>query len=403
MVKLSGGVLMVLTVTVAISAWSGGPQQPGKASGPSTDDQVKLGRQLVIEHDCGGCHGGGPNPAAEGYLAGIRSPEEASKIGPFTTRADNITPDSATGIGRYTERQIFNSLRYGLAPAATPDVTITSTTPGQGNFPATPKYLAPPMPWASWRHMTDQELWAIAAYLKRGVLPVSNKVAESEGPPDFWADAYKAEKIGTYPAPAYPTANEVAMPNAADADREKIMRGRFVVLSHACADCHGGGNNPAAPGYLAGMMDPAQQFDIGPFKTRPRNLTPDNSASAVSASGRSSTRCATACAPVRHPTSRSHPTFRDRATSPRIRSIWRRPCHGRPGVTCRMMICGRSRPISSAASSRLPIACWTATAPPTSGRVHTPSRRSDRGRPRHFRPRVSARKNRSAKRRRAVA
>jgi hypothetical protein len=51
-------------------------------------------------------------------------------------------------------------------------------------------------------------LWAIAAYLKRGVKTVSNKVADSEGPPDFWASEFTVAKIGPYPAPPYPTANE---------------------------------------------------------------------------------------------------------------------------------------------------------------------------------------------------
>ncbi|MEP6591590.1 MAG: hypothetical protein ABJC19_10445, partial [Gemmatimonadota bacterium] len=106
------------------------------------------------------------------------------------------------------ERQIFNALRYGLRPEDTPDVNITSTTPGQGNFPMTPHYLAPPMPWTAWRHMTDTELKAIAAYLKHGVKPSVNKVMDSEGPPDFWASAYTLEAIGPLKTPAFPTANE---------------------------------------------------------------------------------------------------------------------------------------------------------------------------------------------------
>jgi hypothetical protein len=115
-------------------------------------------------------------------------------------------------LGRYSERQIFNAMRYGLRIENTPDVEITSSTPGQGNFPAHPKYLAVPMPWPAFRHMPDQELWAIAAYLKRGVKPVSNQVADSEGPPDFWVSEYTVEKIGPYPSPAFPTANEQAPP-----------------------------------------------------------------------------------------------------------------------------------------------------------------------------------------------
>ncbi|MFL5467289.1 MAG: hypothetical protein ACJ79N_09500, partial [Gemmatimonadaceae bacterium] len=71
-----------------------------------------------------------------------------------------------------------------------------------------PHYLAVPMPWPSWRHMPDQDLWAIAAYLKNGVKPVSHKVEDSEGPPDFWASEYTVEKIGPHPAVPYPAAQE---------------------------------------------------------------------------------------------------------------------------------------------------------------------------------------------------
>lgn len=170
--------------------------------------QVTFGRQLVITHACGDCHGGFGNPAAPGWLIGVTVPEQEFKIGPFTTRPRNLTPDETTGLGRFTERQIFNALRFGLRPGETPDVVITGTTPGKGNFPMNPKYLAPPMPWMSWRHMADQELMAMAAYLKRGLKPVNHKVADSDGPPDFWASEYADPKYGTRPVAKYPTANE---------------------------------------------------------------------------------------------------------------------------------------------------------------------------------------------------
>src|SRR5690606_5311661 len=121
------------------------------------------------------------------------------------TRPRNLTPDNTTGLGRFSERQIFNALRRGLRPGETPDVEITSSIPGKGNFPENPKYLAVPMPWPSYRHMADEDLRAIAAYLKRGLKPVRNRVVDSDGPPDFWASEYTPEKIGTYPAPAFPT------------------------------------------------------------------------------------------------------------------------------------------------------------------------------------------------------
>ena len=180
--------------------------------------RVLRGRLATVSHACGGCHGGGANPAAEGYLAGMRDPSAEFLIGAcatqpgatpcFRTRPRNLTPDNTTGLGRFSERQIFNALRYGLRPGETPDVEISSTVPGEGNHPASPKYLAPPMPWPEWRHMSDQELWDIAAYLKHGVKPVRNRVPDSEGPPDFWASAYTPDKIGPYPLQPFPTANE---------------------------------------------------------------------------------------------------------------------------------------------------------------------------------------------------
>lgn len=188
------------------------------------DSQVLRGRYLVVTHACGGCHGGDDDPGRPGWLAGLEVPEQQFLIGPcylepgaepcWHTYPRNLTPDNETGLGRFTERQIFNALRFGLRPEDTPDVDITSTTPGEGNFPLHPHYLAVPMPWMAWRHMRDADLWAIAAYLKRGLKPVHNLVKESEGPPDFWAGFYHQKEPGLgvpgpYPVRPFPAANEV--------------------------------------------------------------------------------------------------------------------------------------------------------------------------------------------------
>lgn len=194
--------ILALACTPAISS---GPEVA--TTGTPAHELVQQGRKLVITHACGACHGGVDNPAANGWLVGFKSPEQMFQVGPFKTYPRNLTPDNSTGLGRFSERQIFNALRYGLRPGETPDVEITSSVPGQGNFPVTPKYLAIPMPWTEYRHMTDAQLWAIAAYLKRGLKPVSHRVPDSEGPPDFWASDY-ARLAGTHPAPAFPTANE---------------------------------------------------------------------------------------------------------------------------------------------------------------------------------------------------
>src|SRR5580765_3761052 len=154
------------------------PAAKGGRLSQARQDQILRGRVLVLSHACGDCHGlAANNPSAPGFLDGMRDTLiQQSRIGPYATRPKNLTPDVATGTGSFTERQIFNALRYGLRPEETPDVQITSSVPGQGNFPLHPHYLAPPMPWPAWRHMPDQDLWAIAAYLKNGVKPSRNKV-----------------------------------------------------------------------------------------------------------------------------------------------------------------------------------------------------------------------------------
>lgn len=180
-----------------------------------TLDQVTRGRYEVVSRDCADCHNRGKTDASDprwlaGYLPG--TPGQPFQIGPFKTYPANLTPDPETGLGKLSDRQIFNAIRFGLDPSKTPDVVITSSTPGQGNFPAAPVYLAPPMPWPFWRHMTDEDLWAVVAYIKHGIKPVSNKVPDSEGPPPGWASIYTPDVIGPYPLPAYPSSNEEFKP-----------------------------------------------------------------------------------------------------------------------------------------------------------------------------------------------
>ncbi len=251
----------------------------GLPHGLPTREQVLLGRQMVITGDCGGCHGGG-HPDADGWLAG--NTDGPYEWGSHRAWAKNLTPETETGLSRYSERQVFNALRFGLRPAETPDVEITSAVPGTGNHPARPDYLSPMMPWASWRHLSDAQLWAIVAYLRHGIQPVRNPIPGPESPPDRWASVSTAERIGTEPLPPFPAAAEELRGGA---DREQVLRGRRLVASMACSECHGGRGNPAASGWLAGVMDAERRphatpfegrFQIGPFGTYPRNLTPDN-------------------------------------------------------------------------------------------------------------------------------
>jgi len=216
--------LAAFMVPVLVLAGCERPDADDSDGGPTlatTADTIAFGRDLIVHHGCGDCHGGGDNPAAPVWLSGYRHPNDSLftlfKIyvpdgTMFLTRPRNLTPDNETGTGRFSERQIFNALRYGLRPGETPDVDITSSTPGQGNFPENPKYLAPPMPWPAFRHMTDTDLKSMAAYIKRGLKPQTNKVEPSEGPPDFWAGLYMQFYGASVMTPAFPTAQETAQP-----------------------------------------------------------------------------------------------------------------------------------------------------------------------------------------------
>jgi mono/diheme cytochrome c family protein len=285
----------LVLVAVAVTGCGGGSPPAGSArfaaSAPypitaeaglaALQAQVLRGRHLVVAHGCGDCHGGNPNPAADGWMAGKAKPDEAFVMGDYRVWPRNLTPDAETGIGRYTDRQLFNALRFGLRPGETPDVVITSTAPGVGNHPVQPNYLAPVMVWQSYRHLPDDQIRDIIAYLRQ-LQPVRNEIPEGVRPPDYWASEFTPEWIGNYPVAPFPTAQEELTDPAR---RSQVLQGRSLVVTLACGDCHGGRGSPASPRWLRGVLPAGQRIQTGPFEAEfvmgpyhvyPRNLTPDN-------------------------------------------------------------------------------------------------------------------------------
>lgn len=267
--------LVALLLTAPLGAGDTPSAAVGMPHGEITDAQVLRGRQLVLSRGCGDCHGGMPNPASPDWLTGNAGETPTDTIGGFKQWAPNLTPDPETGTGRYSDRQLFNAIRYGLRPANSPDVEVSSAVPGQGNHPARPDYLGPTMPWVYLRYLSDQEIWDIVAYLRRGVRPVRHMARASEVPPDRWVGFYAGAQIGGTDLPPFPTAAEEL---SAPARREQVLRGRRLAANMACSACHGGAIHPGQPGWLSGLTAarPDLEFTVGPFKTRPRNLTPHN-------------------------------------------------------------------------------------------------------------------------------
>lgn len=128
-------------------------------SAPAAAEETPIERGTYLMSTivaCGNCHTpqGPGGPVASMELAGGM---EVSLPG-FVAYAPNITPDSETGIGGWTDEQIITAIREGRRP----DGSI----------------IGPPMPIGMYRNLSDGDVKAIVAYLRQ-VKPVRNEVQKS--------------------------------------------------------------------------------------------------------------------------------------------------------------------------------------------------------------------------------
>lgn len=125
---------------------------------PPETDIVKYGEYMTMVADCGTCHSPltqhGPDKTRE-FSGGYTFELPTNKV---TTA--NITPDSATGIGLWSEAMFLDKfIKYR-------DRKLIDVDPGKQNTI---------MPLSLYAGMKDDDLKAIYAYL-RSVKPISNKV-----------------------------------------------------------------------------------------------------------------------------------------------------------------------------------------------------------------------------------
>ncbi|HWR33688.1 MAG TPA: cytochrome c [Chitinophagaceae bacterium] len=125
---------------------------------PDKADKVKYGQYLITVAACGDCHTprGPQGPDFSKMFAGGMLFENPF----FKVAVSNITPDSATGIGAWTEEQFVNKFKDNAS-----DETV-NTNPGRNNSI---------MPWYMYGKMNDEDLKALYAYLQT-VKPVTNKI-----------------------------------------------------------------------------------------------------------------------------------------------------------------------------------------------------------------------------------
>ncbi len=118
---------------------------------------AERGRTLVMNTGCIGCHAtNGPRgPDLSRYLAG-GAVKIASESGTFVSR--NLTPDPETGLARRSDDEVLRVLRSGVFP----DGRVVSHTT---------------MPWASFSHWTEEDRFAVLAYL-RSLPPVRHRIPE---------------------------------------------------------------------------------------------------------------------------------------------------------------------------------------------------------------------------------
>lgn len=165
------------------------------ADKPLTQEQmIARGRYLVTVASCNDCHtpkiftptgpltdttrlmSGHPadspmpkmdtNALHPGYWA-LASPDLTAWVGPWgISYTANLTADSTTGIGAWTDEMFIGTLRTGHHMGL----------PGG-------RALLPPMPWPFIGQMTDEDLKSVFAYL-RSLPVVKNAVPPPVAPPD---------------------------------------------------------------------------------------------------------------------------------------------------------------------------------------------------------------------------
>jgi mono/diheme cytochrome c family protein len=183
---------------------------------------------------CGNCHlqrGPKGEPLPDKGLSGGMVFDDPG----FRAVAANITPDPETGIGKWTDAQLAKAIREGVRP----DKSL----------------IGPPMPIEFYRHISDDDLKAIIAYL-RAQPPVRNAVEKSK---------YNIPLPPNYGPPV----KSVKAPKPSD----KLRYGTYLANIGHCMECHtprdGQGRLVMASLGAGGQVIP------GPWgQSVSRNLTP---------------------------------------------------------------------------------------------------------------------------------
>jgi mono/diheme cytochrome c family protein len=216
--RSGGSALAVAIFASSLMAPGRAQDKVGTSLDPENFDQIEQGRYLAIAGDCTSCH---TVPGSGQPFAGGRPIET-----PFgTVVAANITPDSETGIGAWSDETFVRALREGKGHDG--------------------ELLYPAMPYVYYTKLTETDALAIRAYLNT-VKPVRNAVVSDTLP--FPLDIRQG--MAAWNA-LYFTSGEFKPDPAKSAEWN---RGAYLVegLGH-CGACH-------TPKSALGGDDPAHAF-----------------------------------------------------------------------------------------------------------------------------------------------
>jgi len=156
------GLTRLPTAIAVLLLLSGAMLGTSAGEAEAADWQVERGKFLVNIIPCTDCHTPGSffgKPDMSRYLGGSEVGFEVPGLGVFY--GSNLTPDKEAGLGNWTKEQIATAIRTGKRPDG--------------------RQLAPPMPSDWFKHLTQADALAIAAYLK-SLPPIKNKVPGPFGP-----------------------------------------------------------------------------------------------------------------------------------------------------------------------------------------------------------------------------
>jgi mono/diheme cytochrome c family protein len=236
--------VVVMTVTVGWRPLLGAKSRALTARQfERTPERLEHGKYLVKSvTNCFDCHAELPQQKLEAGVAPVFAHLGGGRVmidrDGLLVAAPNITPDTETGAGTWTDDQLARAIREGIGHDG--------------------RALFPMMPYESFRNLSDEDLASIIVYL-RSLDPVHNSLPERKIPFPL------SRLINAAPQPVGAIVND---------DSDPVVRGQYLTRVGGCIECHTPRDGMGKP--IAGMDFAGGRY-FGEYNVASANLTPDAS------------------------------------------------------------------------------------------------------------------------------